>query len=142
VKRREICRLLLGVGLLLHAGCAEADDAPPEAYEVEYGMRLFPDQGTAEASITIDQDAAQVKQLRLRIDPKRYFDFEGPGEIRVTDDAVEWVVPERGGKLRYVVRIDHVRDEAEYDAHVTGSWALFRAEDVFPPTSVRSRRRR
>jgi hypothetical protein len=124
--------------LLLSAGCARAEDAPPEAYQVEYGLRLLPDQGTAQASISIDQDQAQVKMLRIRIDPQRYFDFEGPGKVEQLEDAVEWSVPPEGGKLRYVVRIDHVRDEAEYDAHVTSSWALFRAEDVFPPTAART----
>jgi hypothetical protein len=136
--RLRWARLALPLALFLHAGCAEADDAPPEAYRVEYGLRLLPDQGTARASISIEQDAAQVKQLRMRIDPQRYFDFEGPGVIELSDDALEWTVPPEGGKLSYVARIDHVRDEAEYDAHVTSSWALFRAEDVFPPTAVRT----
>jgi len=137
MRRLRLPRLALAL-LLLPAGCARAEDAPPEAYEVEYGLRLLPDQGTAQASISIEQDQAQVKQLTIRIDPKRYFDFEGPGKIELLDDAVEWTVPANGGKLTYVVRIDHVRDEAEYDAHVTSSWALFRAEDIFPPTSART----
>jgi len=128
--------LAIAALVLLHAGCAEAEDAPPSAYEVEYRIRLLPDQGTARASIEIEQDEGQVLQLRMRADPNRYFDFEGAGQIGETEEGIEWSVPRTGGKLSYVVRINHVRDEAEYDAHVTSTWALFRAEDIFPPASA------
>jgi len=128
----------LGIAAIvfLHAGCAEAEDAPLVTYDAEYRIRLLPDQGTARASIEIEQDEGQVHQIRLRVDPNRYFDFEGPGQIDEVEDGIEWIVPPTGGKLSYVVRINHVRDEAEYDAHVTSTWALFRAEDIFPPASA------
>ena len=124
-RSRRALRLTVAAALLLHPGCAEAEDAPPLTYGVDYRIRMLPDQGTAQASIEIEQEAGQVQQIRLRVDPKRYFDFEGSGSIEDTEEGIAWNVPPTGGRLRYVVRINHVRDEAEYDAIVARAHEAF-----------------
>lgn len=74
--------------------------------------------------------------MKFAIDPERHRDFNGDGTIEVEDATVKWTPPERGGKLRYQFRIDHLRDELSYDARISDEWAIFRGDDLIPPARV------
>jgi hypothetical protein len=122
--------LLLAV---LRAAGAAADDR----YAVLFDARIVPTERAAHVAIRLGEGARHLHSLRFRIDPERHVDFEGPGALTVKEDTVEWQPPEEGGTLRYVFRIDHLRDERSYDARCAANWALFRGDDLVPPARVR-----
>jgi hypothetical protein len=129
------------------------------AFDVRYEARIFPDTGMARLSIAIDQPRAEVTQISFGFDPERLFDETGPGELRregpegeqpaadadgTEDEArkrgplrLVWRPPAGGGVLRYSLRVDRLRSDAEYDARCASSWMVARAEDLFPPMTVR-----
>ncbi len=107
-------------------------------YEVAFHATLLPQQGAAEATITITQDDRQLRVLDLNAPVERYAAAAQEGLAR--DGArLRWSVPANGGVLRYRVRVNNTRGDA-YDAHMTDSWAVFRFEDLFPPARSVSRR--
>lgn len=82
------------------------------------------------------QDAGALKELRLSLPQSSVTAVEGDGPVQRAGDAVTWRVPARGGELRYRVAVTHGRRSGGYDALVTRDWALFRADDVFPPAQA------
>ncbi|NNL86867.1 MAG: hypothetical protein HKP27_14490, partial [Myxococcales bacterium] len=77
-----------------------------------------------------------VHWVRLAVDPERHFEFSADGELEIAEEFVRWEPPPGGGALRYLVRIDHLRDKATYDARLTRNWAIFRGDDLVPPARV------
>ncbi len=77
--------------------------------------------------------------MRLRAAPERYHGFAGDGRVHRDGGQLVWEPPADGGELRYRVDLNHRRDAAGFDAWVDRDWAIFRAEDAFPPISSRSR---
>lgn len=118
---------------------AAAQATPERTYEVIYRLQLSRGDDTASASITIGKGAHRISELKLRIDPDRLADFAGDGKIEATDREVIWNPPEQGGTLSYRVTITQKRRNGAYDARVTDDWALFRADDVFPPAATKAR---
>jgi hypothetical protein len=135
--RRLALALLATVAL---ATSAHAQVAPPQthAYLVSFEARLVPSERLAHAAIRLGSGALSVRFLELQIDPERHTDFRGDGKIAVRGSVVRWEPPARGGVLRYVFRIDHLRTSSAYDARCADDWALFRGDDLFPPARVRA----
>ncbi len=106
-------------------------------YDVLFKAHFVPEAGKAQASITIVQEAGELKRLDLAAPGEIYSHFAGTGEIRRSDDRVIWNVPEDGGTLSYSVAVDHRRNGA-YDARMTPRWAILRLDNLFPPARVRS----
>jgi hypothetical protein len=128
--------------ILALLGIAFAVGAPSQAepdYRVRYAARLLPAQGVAEASIQVQQTDAALREVHLDIDSERFIGFAGDGRVAADEDEVVWLPPAGGGRLRYRVKVDHIRDPAEYDARCTEQWALFRGTDLFPPILSRTR---
>lgn len=107
----------------------EVEESP--RYELRYEARLLPSKGLARASLRTD-GSGLLRELAFRRDPERFFRFEADGELEVGDSRVTWTVPGQGGELRYTVKVDHLRESAEYDARLTERWGLFRGSDLFP----------
>ena len=126
--------LLVLVWLVLGAGAAIAD----RTYDLMYDVRLVPTERSARVVIRLGEGAELVKRLWLRTDPERHFNFQGDGEVVIEEDGVAWTPPETGGELRYTFLIDHLRDDRSYDSRCTKSWALFRGDDLIPPTRART----
>jgi len=122
-----------------HAQAAPAEPAKPadRFYDVLFEARLSPTERSAHVQIQLGSGAHLVRQLRLSTDPARHAGFEGDGAIELVERSVVWTPPEQGGSLRYVFRIDHLRDERSYDARCAATWALFRGDDLVPPTRAR-----
>jgi hypothetical protein len=129
--------LTLAIGVLASSAPALAEG---KRYDVLFEARLIPSDKMARAKIVIGTGAEYVRNLRFRIDPERHRAFEGDGEVELQDGgtALSWTPSGEGATLRYVFAIDHLRDERSYDARVTGSWALFRGDDLFPAARVRT----
>jgi hypothetical protein len=129
----------LALGWLAAAPGAQAADAAAVAnFDVHYDVRLVPTEGVAHVAIRIDDPAREVRWLRFQTDPERQREFRGDGEITPspTGDTLEWHPPKGGGTLRYVVRINHLRDEKSYDARGAPKWAIFRGDDLVPPVRL------
>lgn len=136
---RRALWLLLALAALAPASRARAEDAAaPASYDVVYDVRLVPTEGVAHVAIRILDPAHEVRWLRFRVDRERQREFRGDGELSTAPagDSVEWHPPKGGGTLRYVVRINHLRDEKSYDARVAPEWAIFRGDDLVPPVRV------
>jgi hypothetical protein len=120
-------------------GTEESETAPKAdlpGYDLLYDVRLAPSERAAHVRLRISSEVPLVKSLRMRIDSTRHYDFRGDGEIDEAEGVVVWRPPPNGGSLRYGFRIDHLRDAASYDARFAENWALFRGDDMVPPTRV------
>ncbi len=104
-------------------------------YQADYRAVLDPAQGVAHVRWRLTGNDGYVGRISLRVDPDRYHEVEGDGTIRVEDGWIHWE-PSRGrAELRYDVQLDHRRaTDKGFDARMTPEWALFKGEDLFPPT--------
>jgi hypothetical protein len=132
--------VLLALAVLAPAAHTRAEDESTgetavAKYDVTYDVRLVPTEGVAHVAIRIADPLHEVKWLRFQVDRERQREFRGDGELTTSPagDSVEWHPPRGGGTLRYVVRINHLRDEKSYDARVAPEWAIFRGDDLVPP---------
>jgi hypothetical protein len=140
-RARRGCAALASLALTLAlAAGARAQSAPPRerAYLVTFEARVVPSERLAHAAIRLGTGALAVRFFELQIDPKRHVDFRGDGKVVVKDAVVRWEPPARGGVLRYTFLIDHLRTSSAYDARSAEDWALFRGDDLFPPTRARA----
>jgi len=145
VNRRPVGSILLALaclGTVAQAGSAQAPGAAPAAavFDVDYDVRLVPTEGVAHVAIHLRDPANQVGTIAFYIDRERQREFRGDGGVTTSaeGDRVEWRPPDSGGTLRYVVRINHLRDEKSYDARCAPDWAIFRGDDLVPPTRLRA----
>lgn len=119
----------------------EPDPKPPEVtYDVDYEVRIVPTERSARVTIRISDPDNGLLSLRFRHDPERHVGFSGDGDVLVEDQWVAWTPPKLGGRLRYTVRIDHLRNAESYDSRSTRHWALLRGDALVPPASVRTDR--
>lgn len=119
------------------AGSATAHAA---GYALQFRVELTAKNPRATATIRVTQSDGALRSLRLRLPGEVFTNFSATGSLTRRADAVTWKVPPRGGQLSYSVLIDHTRDNGAYDALVTGQWAIFRVDDLFPAASLRKRR--
>jgi hypothetical protein len=114
-------------------GCA-ATGGPVDTptYHMDYRAKLLPRDGSAEVTIHVRQSTDLLREADFAFDPTRMQLVDAEGTTQVTDKRLRWRPPAAGGELKLKVRIDHLRNDSSYDARMTPSWALFRADDVFP----------
>ncbi len=132
----------VALGALAQAAGAQPPAAAPapQTFDVEYDVRLLPTEGVARVAIHLRDPGNQVGTIAFHIDRERQRDFQGDGSVTPSADAdwVEWRPPDAGGTLRYVVRINRLRDEKSYDARCAPDWAIFRGDDLVPPARLRA----
>jgi predicted metalloprotease with PDZ domain len=107
-------------------------------YGLDYEANFLPEQGTVRMRIGVRQKSALLRQVSFSIDPARYRAFEAEGEMEVTEDRVTWRPPADGGTLAFEVVLNHQRKSGSYDSLLTGEWAVFRGDDLFPPAAVKA----
>jgi hypothetical protein len=131
---------LLWLGALAPGADAQTPAPIPRTFDIEYEVRLRPTEGVARVAIHLLDPGSQFGSLLFLIDPERQRDFEGDGSLTASADSkrLDWRPPDAGGTLRYVVRIDHLRDEKSYDARCAPDWAIFRGDDLVPPARLRA----
>lgn len=113
--------------------------AESKTYTIVYTVAISDSEDdTAEASIRVEQESRRLRELRFTVDPERYTDFAGDGDISESKGKLIWQPPRKGGTLTYTVRISQQRGSGAYDALKTENWALFRGGDVFPPATTRT----
>lgn len=111
---------------------------PPPTYSVAFDARIVPTEKLAHVTIDLRDPDGLVRALTFAIDPKRHVEFKGDGTVESKENKVLWTPPKGGGKLRYQLRIDNLRDERSYDARISDDWAIFRGDDLVPPARVRT----
>ena len=109
-----------------------------KTYALDYEADFEPDQGVVHVSVGVRQKRDLLRQLRFDFDPARYRDFQADGELVVADNQVTWRPPATGGALRFRVTLNHQRKSGSYDSLMTGEWAVFRGDDLFPPAAVKA----
>lgn len=126
------------VALLLSLTTAlPAQSLAADIYRLAFGLQLRPGESTAEASIELAQDRALLREARFRAPPDKFSAFTGDGDIRRDGDFVTWLPPAGGGRMGFRTNLENRRDGGRFDSLVTADWALFRADDAFPPARVR-----
>jgi hypothetical protein len=129
----------VGVGLAIAlSACAQGDPpAEPPTYEVSFKAHLVPTEAVAEASIQISQTSHALRSLDINAPANRYTNFTGDGKITITNERVQWAVPEAGGTLRYSVTVDRLRGGV-HDTRLTDDWGIFRLDQLFPRANART----
>lgn len=117
-----------------------AQPMPARVYGADY--RITPDisRGGAEISLRIRQNRRLLRELSMPLRGRAISELSGDGEIFVTNGRVRWLPPADGGRLKWFAKINHLRGNGTYDAYIGVDWALFRADDVIPPTATRTLR--
>jgi len=145
VKRHPVAALLIVLACLWPGPPVRGEQAPaaapaPTIFEINYDVRLVPTEGVAHVAIHLVDQANHVGAITFQVDRDRQSDFRGDGSVTTSaeGDRVEWRPTDSGGTLRYVVRINHLRDEKSYDARCAPDWAIFRGDDLVPPARLRA----
>lgn len=116
-----------------------ASEAAP-TYRVDYRIGFDPARKEASVVIEVESGKGRLHSLRFTMDPKRYRDIVGDGEVVRKGDSVTWTLPKSGGHLSYRYRIDHRRKGGGYDARITPEFAIVRGDDLVPRATARSSR--
>lgn len=109
-------------------------------YGLRYDLTLKPDEDRAEVALTLDGRAKDnIWSLRLHIDPDRHTGFQADGKLETDGPYVTWTPPPEGGQLSFHVPVSHRHDNGTFDAQMTGDWAVFRGDNLFPPAATEQR---
>jgi len=107
-----------------------------KVYGLDYEAIFMPQQGVVQLRVSVRQERSLLRQVRFDFDPARYRDFQADGEMTVENDQVTWRPGAKGGALSFRVMLNHQRKSGGYDSLMTGEWAVFRGDDLFPPAAV------
>lgn len=119
-------------------GAADTVAAPkkPMRYKLDYEAHFIPATGIVQVSLTVRQPRHLLREVRFGFDPDRYSDFSGDGELDVNGTELRWRLPDKGGRLRFSLLLDHQRRADGFDSLMRENWAVFRGDDLFPPAAV------
>jgi hypothetical protein len=106
-------------------------------FDVDYLVEFLPVEGAAQVTITVTPDTGRVIELDFAMDPTRYSDVEGEGDLVLKDGRAVWQPPRAGGALRYRYRIDKRRRGGGYDARITERWTMLRGDHLVPAARAR-----
>jgi hypothetical protein len=141
-------RLMLVMLSGLSVGCgpaaAQSDSSAPyneRIYGADYSIRPVESRGGAYVELTIAQNEGLLRELSMPFETDSISEIRGDGRVSTDDGRIRWQPPTDGGRLRWFSTISHLRSEDTYDAFIGEEWALFRAEDVIPPTATRTLKR-
>jgi hypothetical protein len=120
----------------------EGTEAPAPAeekrYEVDYLAEFRPIDGVVKMTVTVRQPRRFLRRIQFTADPARYHDFSSEQPVEQADGLVTWQPAESGGKLTYLVKLDHERNGDGFDSLLTSAWAVFRGDDLVPPATTRA----
>lgn len=106
--------------------------------DLDYHVRLLPQSGQAEVSLTL-ADGAQVRSLDFDLGKDGlYSDFKADGPWQQAADRQRGVWHPAAGKasLSYKVNLNHRLKNGSHDSRLSAQWALFRGDDLVPPARL------
>lgn len=117
-----------------------ATPAAPKERVYDAKFMITPDisRNGADVELRISQDRPLLRELSMPFDARLIKDISGDGQVSIDNGRVCWLPPADGGKMHWFATIPHLRDGKSYDAYIGRDWAIFRAEDIIPPTSTRA----
>jgi len=108
-------------------------------YPLDFRVRLLPEQGDAEVTVVLGKGKGRLTRLDFHMPSSRYREISADGGVERDGSRLIWTPPHDGGSLHYRYRIEHPRGDA-FDAMINDRWAVFRGDDLVPPTRVRGLR--
>lgn len=141
---RTISIIILGLLPACGAAAAESEMTQPaneRVYGVDYSITPDISRAGAFVELRVEQNQGLLRELSMPYDENVISDLGADGQLSIDDARIRWQPPADGGQLRWFSKINHLRNGETYDAFVGEEWALFRAEDVIPPTATRTLRR-
>lgn len=136
-------RITVACSLIAFFGTTMAASGTPKPaseriYAADYRISPEISEAGANVELSIEQSRGLLRELSMPLRDRAISNIAGDGKISLDNGRIRWLPPDKGGKLRWFATINHLRDESTYDAYVSDDWALFRAEDVIPPTATRT----
>ena len=110
-----------------------------DLYRLAFHLSLEAGEPVAKVSLTLTQDTSLLREARFRAPPDRFSDFVADGNLSRDGDFVTWRPPAEGGRIEFRTDLENRRNGGRFDSLVTNDWALFRADDAFPPARIRQR---
>ncbi len=125
------------------APASEAPPSPPNAskpriYRIDYVLTPTPLAGGAQVSMRLEQTERLLRELDMQAGAIDLASVAGDGDVKVDDGRIVWRPPADGGTLSWFVPLESRRSTHEFDAHINGDWAIFRASDAMPPAQTRT----
>jgi hypothetical protein len=133
--------LLICVALCGACGTQVADSeepADPLAYQLTLVVEPRPLDGVVNVTMRLAQPGPLLRELRFRTDA-RISGLRGDGELLAEPARTRWLPPADGGTLSWSVAVAHRRNGDGHDAWLGAEFGLFRAEDIIPRASSRTR---
>jgi hypothetical protein len=112
------------------------------AYKMEYQIELVPEKHMARVKLIIDnteEGEKAVKEISFK-NKKNHSNYNANGRLDVGDERITWQPPKGIAWLSLEAMLLHERDPGEYDSFINNDWALFRGDDLFPPSKVVARK--
>ena len=110
----------------------------PAKFDVLYDVGIVPSEKSAHVAIRLGSGSSAVEWILFRLDPLRYRAIEADGEIEEVEGGLRWTPPRAGGSFRYILSIDHLRDDNSFDARCAKNWAILRGQDLVPRMRIRT----
>lgn len=137
IRQLSTCACLCLLNLQTQTAWAEDTHQYNFAIQADFRQvaRLTEDDDCIPIKVKVTQKGHLLKSLSWASGP--YFtQFSADGDLSEDSGQWRWEIPKRGGVLEYCAKLSHLRGE-RYDSRITKTWALFRADDLFPAaTSV------
>ena len=128
--------LLLALTIAQHSAALAGSAQERPEYGVSYTAWIKAGDPEATVRVRLSRHPEWVHWMSFKVDPKRYSDFKGTGEIEVTEDSVLWHPPQEDAYIQFRVNLESKRESGRFDGMVTKTWALFRADDLIPPVRI------
>ena len=107
-------------------------------YQVEYLISPQPALGGALIEMKISQPRRLLREVDMQLGKIDAASIDADGDLESDGIRLKWNPPEDGGSLRWFMPIASIRSAGAYDAYIDHSFALFRFEDLIPPTRTRT----
>lgn len=104
-------------------------------YRIDYKVTI--PEGGEVATVTIELEGDRLpSKLALHLNGEHHRNLQSEQDLEREGDIATWRPTGSRARLSYEFSIDHQRDEDEYDAMITGDWAVLRSDELIPPMAV------
>tara|TARA_R110002096_G_scaffold117236_3_gene254146 strand:+ start:6298 stop:7575 length:1278 start_codon:yes stop_codon:yes gene_type:complete len=119
---------------------ASGTDTPfrEREYDVHYTITVHNTDGSVDVAMRVSQARHLLREVSFAFDDDLVSQIAADAGLTVKAGIARWLPPASGGELRWHVEPTQTRGGKGYDALLTPSWGIFRAEDVIPRARTRT----